>query len=341
MKASTLIGAILLIAPWASGARGDVTIDEALETVRRTMGSDLEVIRTRQTGRYYPKYRFFARPEGRRLSVSVDKHTGRLESYTRPTPLWPGKAEGTPAPSVMSVQEAERIAVAEALRLMGEDYSRLGPSKRSLDPEYNTVDIYWPQQLVGDPPRGGVTPGCTVKVSLVDGGIVSFSSRVPECSDPIPPKVTADEAVEAARKHLDDATATPARAPSLIQNQYGPGTLHWYVKLATAPPPPTRVVKADGTVEEVHISGAGLHLITVDALTGEVVGDSQAGGTEAIPPGESEEPTPLPSTASVIPSPEPAPNAGGTPAVPVVPLAGAGVVLVLAAAAVVVVRRRR
>jgi len=341
MRWSGLLSLSFVVLGSALMANAEVTQDQALSAVRSTLGADAQLIKTRETGRYYPKYRMLVQLGDLRLTATVDKRTGRFQSYRRATPQWPGRQQGEPAPTVIAPKEAERIAVAGAQRIMGDDYAGLGPRTSSLDEDYNVLGVYWPEQLVGDPPRGGVTPECTVTVSLVDGGIVAVQSRVPEWSQPVTPRVTAEQAVEIARKHLNDPTANLIKDAVLDQNDRGPGSLDWYVTLASAPPAPTRVVKADGTVEEVHISGAGLHLVTVDALTGEVVGDSQAGGTEAIPPGESEEFTPLPSTASVIPSPEPVTKAGGTPALPVVPLVTVGVALLLGVAAVVVVCRRR
>jgi hypothetical protein len=164
---------------------------------------------------------------------------------------------------------------------------------------------------------------------------------VPEYSEPIPPKVSADEALEVARRHLRDPSAKLTKAAILDQNDRGPGSLDWLLEVLTEPPPPSRVVKPDGTVEEYQVSGAGLHRITVDALTGEVVEDVVPRSAEAIAGAEPEQPAPPASVASVVPSAEPVTNAGGTPAVPVVPLAGAGVVLVLAVGALVVIRRRK
>lgn len=349
MKTGWISAVVLLLLGVGVGA--DVTEEQALEAARRAIGSDLELIRTRETGKYDPQYDLCVQSKDARLLVSVDKRTGRLESYARQRPLWPGKQEGKPPPTVMSPDEAEEVAVAEARRLMGNDYDRLGERVRTMDTEYNTVKVEWPALRVGDPPRWGVMPGCDVTVSLVDGRIVSFHSFVPECGEPIAPKVSADEALAAARRHLGNEHAKKFGEPWLSQNEHGPGTLDWYVKLSTGCPPGTPVPGPDGRTEIVYTSGAGLHLICVNALTGEIVEDQTYGGVPAtwqdadgeLSGGE----TPWAGDSAGVTRGEEGPKgrdrvvARGTWQTPLLALAATAVAVACAGATYIVLRRRR
>jgi len=321
-------------------ASARMTEDEARRALARVVGVSLEGWRSRVE---HDTICFFQAEPGRGVTeYRANLETGAFGGYSQPFPEWAGQPEGAECPEpLVSADQAERAGRDEAKRWMGDAYSRITEwaVESRAGEGYYAVRGHGDRR--GEPPRDGLSPWCSAFVSCLDAKVFYYGQTVPVEVEPIDPVVSAERALEIARKHMEEPDARVLSEPWLWQSPQGKRELKWTFAMGF---PAAQEEPGNDTRHVGHERPARLY--EIDALTGDILlcdiasgFSDRAGAPErALSPAEG---VPEPSAASVVPSAEPAPEAGGTPAVPVVPLAGAGVVLVLGVAAVMVVRRRR
>ena len=307
----------------------ELTIDEARAVAEQAMGVSLSgaKVETRATTYADTLAIFELPPRGGRCSMYfVGLRSGRFLGYSVPRP----SSHATDR-AALTTEEALQVAKTEALTRMGDVAAKFEWQTHDSSPGY--VEVAGIAPPVGDPPHLGLEPFCWVRVDRASGTVCSYRQYWPLRPDPVAPKVPREEAVRTAIKEFGEPDA---RTGEVTLHQPA-GVPIWHVPVQSAHWPEQTYTGDDGIVYHAG-SDPRSCVYRVDALTGEIVGADTYEGAAAERLAEG---VPEPSAASVIASAGPAPKAGGRPAVPVVPVAGAGVVLVLAVGALVVIRRRK
>jgi len=301
--------AALMMLPWLllnGVALGDVSVEQALKIAEKYVGGPLSRPTTNRIPDADRFLQCFYDGEHGRESVTVDLKLGRASGYFRGFPEWPGKRDGVPCPPpTIALDVAEQTAKSEARKRMGPDFAGITSWRTRAEPEKGYVTVYGSGRERGAPPRPCTSPHCYVRVSLLDGSTCAFGYNVPVSPDPIPCKVSADQAVEIARDAVEDKDARVNREPHLYQEPNEVGVLTWSVI----------VVPKVREGQPVRALWVDVNAVTGDVLT---VRDAYIGGG---PAGTS--------------------SGRHRPAILVVAASAAGTLLCVAAAVVVLRRRRR
>jgi len=199
---------------------------------------------------------------------TLDLELGGLTRYETDRPEVEVNDQGrVVTPLAIDEGQARELALAEAQRLMGAAFGSVREWRKWDLSNPATFHLVGEAPPVGDPPHHGLTPRAVIAVSLVTGRIVSYGQFIPIAADPIPPKISKDEAVKIGAERLGQPDAKPDHEPTLYQDSYGRGELTWMVRFVTLIE--QKEIGPDGK-ETVNRYPVG-HLYTIDALTGEIV----------------------------------------------------------------------
>jgi len=275
--AAVVAAALAMLATcWPS--EGAISVDEARKVAEQYAGTSLSDSYVDCAGGICA--RFGVPSDGGSTIYSVDLVTGKFSGYSHPYPAWKRRDEGEPCPAgIMGEREAEAIAKAEAKRLMGDAYGNLDTWEVRMVADRGYADVRGEGPKLGDPPRE-VLPTCLVSVSLLDGSIVCYLQAFPLNTDPVPLKVSEEEAISIARTAMGDRSAKVAKPPFLYQDPHKERDVTWHVQL----------VGDRGSSSSVPEWGGALNDYTIDALTGTIVRTTQPTERSAASAEEPERP---------------------------------------------------
>jgi hypothetical protein len=313
-KATTpaLLSALLWLA-LATCARAEITVDEARVIAESRAGHSLASAIVHQSElASEPRVEFVEGTDpATRCTWSVRLRDGAYTGYTR------NSAHSAPDTAPMTQDEALAMAQDQAAQEFG---AEAGAMRWRVQTETPTaLTFYGVGPDMGDPPRGGLAPGCEVTVLPSKRTIAAFLVFRPIERAPLPVTITKDQAVATARRALAECTGRPedtplAEEPGLGQHR---DVVSWSV----------RFVPAGGEWSTDW-------LCQVDAQSGKVIMTSD---TRDWAPASSP-------TAATPPTSAPAaspPAAARTRQWSWPYLAGAGVLALLAGVVIVARRRRR
>jgi hypothetical protein len=240
---------------------------------------------------------------------------------------WRQDADGAPPEAPAKLADAELLQIAKETAATHMGVAADDMEWKIVTDADNVVQFSALGPLAGDPPRVGLTPACGVEVSRRNGVVLALSIDMPWTTEPLPIKVTEQQAIEIA----------------LRQPQCG-GT----------PEPPKLSQRGDRATWTVvfPMGGTRQRICRVDAVTGEARVTSTAG----LPPGLSADAVSAagsanqdrtePSTASVVPAPAEGPEIASEPIPPTVSRWGTAVAIagggaLCAGAGILLLRRRR
>jgi len=248
--------------PEGGGGSGDperpadaITLDEARAIAEEHAGRSLEgvepTIRDLRRHLRYADYRV-SEEKGWTSVWRVCLSDGKFRSFSRKHR--PALARrGEPA---LLLDDATEKARELALRHIGDS---------AQDMTWRVVGGTWPPvsgfveatlegqgPLVGDPPRSGLTPECTIRFYLPTGDAVWYMQIVPDPEPLVEVKVTPEDVIRIAREDVGNPDAEVLVAPELRQAR---GKALWYV----------RVARKDQYGEDSH------KLYFIDGVSGEIV----------------------------------------------------------------------